>query len=120
MLQLQRDALWQNLTAGEGYLMGCVPSCAVSDPYSIHRFRLIPTFGWSTIRRFSTNTSEMKKLAARNYEDILQVGISLTIESKLTGLPSPSAPYLHLRDYYLSPTMQLSPSYFFILLNGMC
>ena len=37
------------------------------------RFRLVPTFGRSTIRRFTTNASEMKKLAARNFEDLLQV-----------------------------------------------
>lgn len=36
------------------------------------RFRLVPTFGRGTIRRFSANASEMKKLAARNYEDLLQ------------------------------------------------
>jgi hypothetical protein len=39
------------------------------------RFRQIPTFGRGTIRRFATNASEMKKLAARNYEDLLQVRI---------------------------------------------
>ena len=37
------------------------------------RFRLVPTFGHGTIRRFSANASEMKKLAARNFEDMLQV-----------------------------------------------
>lgn len=37
------------------------------------RFRLVPTFGTHTIRRFKDNVSEMKKLAARDYEDILQV-----------------------------------------------
>ncbi|KAJ3548000.1 hypothetical protein NMY22_g1435 [Coprinellus aureogranulatus] len=36
------------------------------------RFRQIPTFGTDTIRRFAENTSEMKKLAARDFEDILQ------------------------------------------------
>jgi hypothetical protein len=36
------------------------------------RFRLIPPFG-QTIRRFSNNVSEMKKLAAQDYEDLLQV-----------------------------------------------
>jgi hypothetical protein len=36
-------------------------------------FRNIPTFGSSTIRRFATNASEMKKLAARDFEDLLQV-----------------------------------------------
>jgi len=37
------------------------------------RFRAMPTFGSSTIRRFATNASEMKKLAARDFEDLLQV-----------------------------------------------
>ncbi|KAJ6556218.1 hypothetical protein B0H19DRAFT_1152200, partial [Mycena capillaripes] len=37
------------------------------------RFRKIPTFGRSTIRRFHANVSEMKKMAARDFEDILQV-----------------------------------------------
>ena len=37
------------------------------------RFRLVPTFGRSTIRRFANNASEMKKMAARNFEDLLQV-----------------------------------------------
>ena len=38
-----------------------------------NRFRQIPTFGRFTIRRFHNNVSEMKKLAARDFEDILQV-----------------------------------------------
>jgi len=38
-----------------------------------HRFRLIPPFGRSTIRRFCSDASQMRKLAARNYEDLLQV-----------------------------------------------
>jgi len=41
----------------------------------IIRYRGVPTFGSQTIRRFSTNASEMKKLAARDYEDLLQVKI---------------------------------------------
>lgn len=36
-------------------------------------FRQIPTFGKDTIRKFSNNVSETKQLAARDYEDILQV-----------------------------------------------
>ncbi|KJA14397.1 hypothetical protein HYPSUDRAFT_142984 [Hypholoma sublateritium FD-334 SS-4] len=39
------------------------------------RFRSMPTFGSSTIRRFATNASEMKKLAARDFEDLLQCSI---------------------------------------------
>ena len=37
------------------------------------QFRAVPTFGRSTIRRFTENASDTKKLAARNYEDLLQV-----------------------------------------------
>ncbi|KAF7965535.1 hypothetical protein HWV62_43046 [Athelia sp. TMB] len=36
------------------------------------RFRLIPTFGRDTIRRFVNDVSELKQLAARDYEDLLQ------------------------------------------------
>lgn len=39
------------------------------------RFRQVPTFGRFTIRRFHNNVSEMKKLAARDFEDILQCSI---------------------------------------------
>ncbi|KAJ7222643.1 hypothetical protein GGX14DRAFT_352730 [Mycena pura] len=35
------------------------------------RFRLIPIFGQSTIRRFTQNTSALKKMAAWNYQNIL-------------------------------------------------
>ncbi|KAJ7097121.1 hypothetical protein B0H15DRAFT_920861 [Mycena belliarum] len=39
------------------------------------RFRLIPTFGQSTIRRFTANTSGLKKLAAWNWQSILVCAI---------------------------------------------
>lgn len=39
------------------------------------RFRQVCTFGRGTIRRFSANVSGLKKLAARDYEDILQVRV---------------------------------------------
>ena len=39
----------------------------------IGRYRQISTFGNGTIRTFSANSSEMKKLAARDFEDLLQV-----------------------------------------------
>ena len=42
------------------------------------RYRQVPTFGRSTIRRFSENASGMKKLAARNFEDLLQVCLQMT------------------------------------------
>jgi hypothetical protein len=36
-------------------------------------YREIPSFGRDTIRRFSANSSEMKKMAAHNFENLLQV-----------------------------------------------
>ncbi|KAJ7199372.1 hypothetical protein GGX14DRAFT_373179, partial [Mycena pura] len=36
------------------------------------RFREVPSFGRMTIRRFHHNVSEMKRLAARDFEDTLQ------------------------------------------------
>ncbi|TFK21409.1 hypothetical protein FA15DRAFT_707242 [Coprinopsis marcescibilis] len=39
------------------------------------RFRQVPPFGESTIRQFSDNASEMKRKAARDYEDLLQCSI---------------------------------------------
>ncbi|KAI0059027.1 hypothetical protein BV25DRAFT_1918740 [Artomyces pyxidatus] len=36
------------------------------------RYRAVPTFGRDTIRRFHRNASGMKKLAARDFEDLLQ------------------------------------------------
>lgn len=38
-----------------------------------NRFRQVPTFGRDTIQCFSNNTSDLKGMAARNYEDLLQV-----------------------------------------------
>lgn len=39
----------------------------------ICRYRAIPSFGRDTIRRFADNCSEMKRMAAHNYENLLQV-----------------------------------------------
>jgi hypothetical protein len=41
--------------------------------FALYRYRQVPTFGKDTIRRFSKNVSEMKRIAARDFEDILQV-----------------------------------------------
>ncbi|KAG1857827.1 hypothetical protein F4604DRAFT_1931350 [Suillus subluteus] len=39
------------------------------------RYRQVPPFGPATIRWFSSNTSEMSNMAARNFEDLLQCSI---------------------------------------------
>ncbi|KAI9059259.1 hypothetical protein FKP32DRAFT_1580468 [Trametes sanguinea] len=36
------------------------------------RFRQVPSFAWTTIRKFADNVCEMKRMAARDFEDILQ------------------------------------------------
>ncbi|KAH9480924.1 hypothetical protein JR316_0007527 [Psilocybe cubensis] len=41
------------------------------------RYRQVSTFGNGTIRNFAENSSEMKKLAARNFEDLLQCAIPI-------------------------------------------
>ncbi|KAJ7105540.1 hypothetical protein C8R44DRAFT_639201, partial [Mycena epipterygia] len=38
-------------------------------------YRQVPPFGKATIRRFVNNVSSMKKLAARNFEDLLQCAL---------------------------------------------
>ena len=43
--------------------------------YCHFRYRHVPTFGHGTIRRFGRNASDMKKLAARDFEDLLQCSI---------------------------------------------
>ncbi|KAF8842659.1 hypothetical protein BDN67DRAFT_989041 [Paxillus ammoniavirescens] len=40
-----------------------------------HRYRDVPTFGRDTICRFRKNVSDMKRTAARDFEDILQCSI---------------------------------------------
>ena len=46
-----------------------------------HHYRMVPMFG-DTIRKFTSNTSEMKRMAARDFEDALQV-------SRCLGPPCP-------------------------------
>ena len=45
----------------------------IEEVNSLPRYRDVPTFGRDTIRKFVHNASGMKKLAARDFEDLLQV-----------------------------------------------
>ena len=45
----------------------------------VDRYRDIPTFGRDTIRKFVKNVSGMSKLAARDFEDLLQVYQSFAV-----------------------------------------
>jgi hypothetical protein len=46
----------------------------------------MPTFGNDTIRRLPGNISDMSKLAARDYEDVLQVSLHHWHKTRLIGL----------------------------------
>ncbi|KAH9931348.1 uncharacterized protein B0H18DRAFT_1116505 [Fomitopsis serialis] len=76
--------------SGPSLASGAVRQCAVllmhlirileSQPGNLvdkldENFRRVPGFGTFTIRKFAANVSEMKKLAARDFEDILQCAI---------------------------------------------
>jgi hypothetical protein len=39
------------------------------------RFREIPSFGCDGVRKTTSNRSELKKMTAHDYEDMLQVGL---------------------------------------------
>ena len=52
---------------------------SINQVYFGESFRQVPTFGRDTIRRFHKNVSGLKRLAARDFEDILQVSISFSI-----------------------------------------
>ncbi|KIJ10248.1 hypothetical protein PAXINDRAFT_25474, partial [Paxillus involutus ATCC 200175] len=39
------------------------------------RYRQVPSFGRDTIHRFSRNSSEMKKMTAHTFEDLLQCAL---------------------------------------------
>jgi hypothetical protein len=51
--------------------------CTDSD--SPIRFREIPPFGVDGIRRITTNRSELKRMTAHDFEDMLQVGFNTLV-----------------------------------------
>ena len=46
--------------------------------HALARFRQVPAFGETTIRRFEGDVTEMKQLAGHDLEDLLQVSTSDT------------------------------------------
>ncbi|KAH7904506.1 hypothetical protein BJ138DRAFT_1019068 [Hygrophoropsis aurantiaca] len=58
------------------HLLRMLEACKEGHLHELdRRYRQVPTFGNGTIRRFAKNTSELKKLAARDFEDLLQCAI---------------------------------------------
>jgi hypothetical protein len=60
----------------------CLP-CLIDDINDSIRYRHIPTFGRGTIRKFSCSASAMNRLAAQDFEDLLQVSDRSTLLARL-------------------------------------
>ncbi|KAF7317385.1 hypothetical protein HMN09_00474800 [Mycena chlorophos] len=67
--------VWKNLFTHLIRLLYALPDGVSKVAELDRRYRAIPTFGTDTIRRFANNASEMKKLGARDFEDLLQCAI---------------------------------------------
>ncbi|KAJ3540172.1 hypothetical protein NMY22_g4410 [Coprinellus aureogranulatus] len=58
------------------HLMRILHTCTGNQIQILNkRFREVPTFGRDTIRKFCNNASSMKKMAARDFEDLLQCSL---------------------------------------------
>lgn len=69
------------------------------------RYRSVPSFGRDTVRKFPLNVSEMKRKAARDYEDLLQVSLPLNDRPMSRSHMTNSVRYPHLKGCYRRNTM---------------
>ncbi|KAF7362262.1 hypothetical protein MVEN_00572600 [Mycena venus] len=67
--------VWKNLFTHLIRLLYAQPNGQALVAELDRRYRQMPRFGVDTIRRFATNASEMRKLGARDFEDLLQCAI---------------------------------------------
>jgi hypothetical protein len=67
-------------------------------------FRMVPTFGLDTIRKFTNNVSGLKQLAARDFEDILQVCVYAAVSLVTTHGSFSSVSSLSLKDSFQKST----------------
>ena len=69
-----RYCMWRGTTEFKPWTQGESHITDARCVFTIYiRFCTVPTFGRGTIRRFGNNVSGMKKLAGRDFKDILQV-----------------------------------------------
>jgi len=80
LLVMDQTNLLLSLTAGMFFCAGALSCDLCLMSWVLTSYRQISTFGYGTIRKFAANSSEMKKLAARDFEDLFQV---LSIPSPL-------------------------------------
>ena len=72
-----------------------------------HHYRMVPTFGGDTIRKFASNTSEMKRMAAHDFEDVLQVSLPPHFFPFEFLLDVTSVQSQYLMDYFPSHTIKM-------------
>jgi hypothetical protein len=79
-----------------------------SDFLSADRYREVPSFGRDTIRRFTANSSEMKKMAAHDFENLLQVCLIAILVPFPSLLCLESAQFQFLMDSFPNPITKQS------------
>ena len=81
------------------------PFAGLDEPIAVCQHDTeVPSFGRDTIRRFARNVSELKKMAAQDFEDILQVSnliIRFLTITYITTIFLVCDPHLH---WSLTPT----------------
>ncbi|KAI0363871.1 hypothetical protein BV20DRAFT_957443 [Pilatotrama ljubarskyi] len=65
--------VWKSTVMHLIRILTCIGTSTVNELNS--RFASVPTFGRDTIRRFGTNVAGLKKMAARDFEDMVQCAI---------------------------------------------
>ncbi|KAH9012682.1 hypothetical protein EDB84DRAFT_1278570, partial [Lactarius hengduanensis] len=67
--------IWKSVLTHLIRMLYAIPGGEDRSTNTLRRFHNVPTFGRDTIRRLPGNVSELSKLAARDYEDILQCSV---------------------------------------------
>ncbi|KAJ7825144.1 hypothetical protein B0H14DRAFT_3468789 [Mycena olivaceomarginata] len=67
--------VWKNIFTHLIRLLLALPDGVAKVAELDSRYRHIPTFGKAKIRRFATNSSEMKKMSPRDFENLLKCAI---------------------------------------------
>jgi hypothetical protein len=88
------------------YVLFSLPICYDATCSPELSFWQISSFGASTICRFTHNVVDLKKLAARDFEDILQVSLVHIVYNALQPYSCcVSAAFLALKGYFLRHIM---------------
>jgi hypothetical protein len=87
--------------------------------WSAHfRFRDIPSFGRDEIRKIKTNRSELKKMTAHDFEDMLQVGVNQLANFLFADFAVTSVQSLSSKGSSQSHTIHVSSSSFLTWRTG--